>query len=58
MVGGKTESTLGEHNDSEIDVRVVLVSGAHRLAAIKSLGWDWVTCLVFPADASEMDAEL
>lgn len=45
-------------DDGEVDERLLLVTGAHRLASIKSLGWDWVTCLVFPPDASELDAEL
>ena len=45
-------------DDGDIDEQVHLVAGAHRLAAIKKLGWDWMTCLVLPADTSDLDAEL
>lgn len=36
----------------------VLVTGAHRLAAVKSLGWEKVDAYVMDDDASEIDAEM
>ena len=40
-----------------VDGQPVLVTGAHRLAAVKSLGWDKVECYVSD-DESEIDAQL
>lgn len=40
-----------------VDGQPVLVAGAHRLAAVKSLGWDHIDCYVFEDD-SEIDARL
>lgn len=40
-----------------VDGQPVLVAGAHRLAAVKLLGWDQIDCYVFEGD-SEIDARL
>jgi len=40
-----------------VDGQPVLVTGAHRLAAAKSLGWDRIECYVYDGD-SDIDAEL
>ena len=40
-----------------VDGQPVLVTGAHRLAAAKQLGWDKIECFVFEGD-DEIDAKL
>jgi ParB-like chromosome segregation protein Spo0J len=40
-----------------VDGQPVLVTGAHRLAAVRSLGWERVECFVME-DGTEIDAEM
>ena len=40
-----------------VDGQPVLVTGAHRLAAAKSLGWQEIECFVFDGD-NEIDAQI
>jgi len=42
--------------DGTTDDNYVLVAGAHRLAAVKSLGWEKINCIEFSDD--DIDAEL
>lgn len=53
-VGLRTPITVRPVNDGE---RLVLVAGAHRLAAAKSLGWERIDAFV-EEDCDEIDAEL
>src|SRR5690349_8168778 len=51
-IGLRTPITIRSNNDSMI----LLVAGAHRLEAAKSLGWEKIDCIVL--DCDEVDAEL
>jgi len=42
-------------NDGLSEDSYVLVAGAHRLAAVKSLGWEKIDCIVVGDDAIEAD---
>lgn len=63
MVGLRTPITVrlvDNHIDDDgvvVDGQPVLVTGAHRLEAVKRLRWDKVECYIFDGD-SEIDAEL
>lgn len=44
--------------NTETENYVELVTGGHRLAAAKSLGWKHIDCATMPADATVTDARL
>ncbi len=53
QIGLLTPITVRSTNDGE---KVELVTGAHRVAAAKKLGWDKIECIV--RDCDEIDARL
>jgi len=63
VVGLRTPITIRiveNYRDADgviVDGQPVLVTGAHRLAAAKSLGWEKIECFVFDGE-SDVDAEL
>lgn len=46
-----------EDGDEVFDGQPVLVTGRHRLEAVRSLGWEAIECFIFDGD-DEIDAEL
>jgi ParB family chromosome partitioning protein len=61
-VGLRTPITIrivdGWEDGGEVfDGQPVLVTGRHRLEAVKALGWDTIECFIFDGD-DEIDAEL
>lgn len=52
-IGLRTPITVRPDGDLQANV---LVTGAHRLAAAKKLGWEWIEC--FHSDGDEIDARM